>query len=374
MAQKQRRSWGSVTKLDKNVYRIRYWGDKRDGKGYRRLSKTIHGTRREAENEMAKLRVSNSEDAPCPTLKQAYELWWLPAKLDAIKKGTLKESSMYIYQCSWKSVVSPEWGDCILNSLSPLQIQAWLSTLQRTQGKRALALMRQIIDFAVLYEVVEYNVADKPYVLSNNMRKCDAGIYTLNELIQILDIVQGSAIEVPYILAAFGSCRASESLGATIEDVTEQECNGFKFAVVNIDKQITNIGEVKHTLKNHQSKRFVVIPPPISERIFAAQKKSDNWLAHNEDGSVVSYNQLKVLWKKLMDSQKAIPVHPFANLRNSWRTFMAWDLKIPAEKLEKMMGHAGRGVGEIYYNRPTANMFVEAYGEALSKNNPFNLQ
>lgn len=60
-------------------------------------------------------------------------------------------------------------------------------------------------------------------------------------------------------------------------------------------------------------------------------------------------------------------------LRNSWRTIMRWELGIDSDYVEKMMGHAGKGVGEIHYDRPQWRQFADVAGEAwvryMAKNN-----
>lgn len=52
---RKRAERGSIARLDRNRYRIRYWGDKGDGKGYRRLSANFTGTLTEARRERDRL-------------------------------------------------------------------------------------------------------------------------------------------------------------------------------------------------------------------------------------------------------------------------------------------------------------------------------
>ena len=37
---------------------------------------------------------------------------------------------------------------------------------------------------------------------------------------------------------------------------------------------------------------------------------------------------------------------------------------MPEDMCEKMMGHAGRGVGEAYYDRPEEEVFADVVAEA----------
>ena len=55
---------------------------------------------------------------------------------------------------------------------------------------------------------------------------------------------------------------------------------------------------------------------------------------------------------------------PFKNLRNSWRTISRWELGIPEDYVERMMGHGGKNVGEIHYDRPAAEQFADVVADA----------
>ena len=43
---------------------------------------------------------------------------------------------------------------------------------------------------------------------------------------------------------------------------------------------------------------------------------------------------------------------------------MRWELGIDSDYVEKMMGHAGKGVGEIHYDRPQWKQFADVVGDA----------
>jgi hypothetical protein len=56
MARRMREEWGSVTEIDRGKrYRLRYWAETPDG--YKRVSETVRGTRRDAYNLLAKRRL-----------------------------------------------------------------------------------------------------------------------------------------------------------------------------------------------------------------------------------------------------------------------------------------------------------------------------
>lgn len=55
MARRQRASWGSNEDAGRGRRRIRYWADLHDGRGYRRVSETVRGTRKDADDVLARL-------------------------------------------------------------------------------------------------------------------------------------------------------------------------------------------------------------------------------------------------------------------------------------------------------------------------------
>lgn len=62
MPRKQRSTWGSITRLGKDRYRLRWWEERDDG--YVRRSEVVRGTRRAAERRLAEIRSSLDETAP----------------------------------------------------------------------------------------------------------------------------------------------------------------------------------------------------------------------------------------------------------------------------------------------------------------------
>lgn len=82
----QRADWGTDTEVERGKrYRLRYWATV-DGV-YQRCSDTVRGTRRQAYDRLAELRVEHTQDAPCPTVGECYSRWWLPERQKAVEDG-----------------------------------------------------------------------------------------------------------------------------------------------------------------------------------------------------------------------------------------------------------------------------------------------
>ena len=85
------------------------------------------------------------------------------------------------------------------------------------------------------------------------------------------------------------------------------------------------------------------------------------WLADRGDGLPFNVMSLKYAWIAEIE-EDAIP---FANLRNSWRTFAQYDRGIDFDTLEFLMGHIPPGVSGKHYLRPTVENLVNAVAKAM---------
>ena len=364
---RRRSTWGSNTDAGGGYRRLRYWADEHDGRGYVRHSKTIKGTRRQGDEELARLRVAHSQDRPVPTVKQAYETWWLPEALARVDSGRMTRSTLKNYQSRWNAHIRPALGDLPVSDVRPLVIRDWLQGISSGISNSALVMLRQILDLCVLYECIDANPARgvMPTTIRTKAKERDKTTYTAEEMEGALSAVKGTAAYIPAILCGLGSCRVGEALGVRCDEVEEVEANGTIVAVVPISRQADRAGDVSDTLKTPGSSRVVAIPEPWSLDVLDAARANQpgGWLTPDGVGGPLSQFTFNTVWRRALKGA-GIPSIPLRNLRNSWRTIGRWELGIPEDLLEKMMGHAGRGVGEIHYDRPRAEYFADVVSRA----------
>ena len=193
--------------------------------------------------------------------------------------------------------------------------------------------------------VVERNPARAKFTKPTTGAKLDKGTYDSAQACRILDVVDGSFIEPAVILSLFGSCRVGESLSpylSEVEGVTAS--NGMTGAYVNIMRQVGDNGGVTESTKTACSARTVVVVGKPARRLLAVRDAAINdgllWLSDNGLRQPISQRALNNEWKRLM-SDSDMELHPFRNLRNSWRTYMDWEMHVEQSKLEKIMGHGG---------------------------------
>ena len=356
---KRRAAWASIAEVRAGeCYRIRYWSTGPDG--YKRRSKTIRGSRKDAERARAELMLAHSEDAPCPTVGEVWERYALPAYERREKDGDMSAYTLRQYRSGWSRHASPRWADVPCDAVRPLAVQQWLDGLSYNGALQAMNVLRPTVDYAVRYGVVDANPFRERYLMPSKSGKAtmDRGVWALDELGEVWRAVHGEWFEAAFLLAAFGGCRVGESLGVRSDDVTITDVGGVPVALVAIERQVPSVGEVRTTLKNAQSHRTIAVPGRAGLRLAELARERDGWLTGDGLGGPTTQRRLMLAWKS------AGMAHPFRNLRNSYETNARWSLRLPPWIVEPLLGHAGQGVTAQYYDRPSAEMFAEMVADA----------
>ena len=200
---------------------------------------TVTGTRRDADLLLARRRVEHDSDAPVPTLRQAYEAWWLPEFEDAIERGEVKRNTLCTYTSRWRAHLEPAFGSRPVTDIRPLDVQAWLLGMTSNNAKQSIRLLSQVLDVCVRYEVLGTNVAASRYRMPRDSARQPAGVLTMAERDRVLEELRGTCAYLPAVLAGVGSCRVGESLAASVAagDVRAVESHGMTLAVVEIRRQ-----------------------------------------------------------------------------------------------------------------------------------------
>lgn len=364
---RKRRSWGSIKTVTSTKHILRWVENTPEGR--KRRSRTVYCTYKEACFELSKLEVEHSSDKPVPTIGEAYRMWYIPWIDRRVADGRTKENTRKAYLICWENVIKPEWENVPVDMIKPEKAQRWLLTLSVGNANHAIVILRKIFDFAVQYELVPVNKFRLKYEMP--VRKAitrRADTFDLKRAESVLTCLRGLPVEVPYILACFGSARTGESLGVRAHEVSIVEACGIELATVPIVRRMDKEGEAPlpdGDLKNPQSVRTLVIPEPYGTRLheIAQERISEGseWLADRGDGLPLNKNSLKHFW----EITAGVDAIPFANLRNSWRTFAKYDWGIDYDTLEILMGHIPPGITGKHYLRPTVDNLVDAVAKAV---------
>lgn len=360
-SRKKRSAWGALTQVDAQTWRLRYWSAGPDG--YRRRSKTVRGTRLDAERVRSELMLEHSDDAPCPTVGQAWERWALPAWERRVEGGDMAPQTLRQYQSAWSRHASPRWADVPCDAVRPLHVQQWLDGLALNEARGALKVLRPLMDYAVRYGIVDANPFRENYLMPSKgtVAERDKGVWTLAELGEVWRAVRGQWFEAAFLLAAFGGLRVGEALGVRPCDVAPLDVGGTTLAMVTVARQVTNRGgEVTERLKTPQSARTVPVPGRAGARLLELADAADGYLSGDGLGGPSNRFRLGRSWDAACGDAR----RPFQNLRNSYETNMRWELRLPPWIVEPMLGHVGQGVTGQYYDRPQARMLADAVADA----------
>ena len=371
-SRKKRAAWGSLTQVDASTWRIRYWAEGPDG--YRRCSKTVRGTRLDAEKVRAELMLLHGDDAPCPTVGEVWEKFVVPETQNRVNDGDLSPRTQDAYRRSWHADVETRWRDVPCDQVKPLQVQQWLSQLTYSQAKRAVQVMSITFVHAVRYGLCERNPMREKYLMpsKSTVKRRDTGVWTLDELGEVWKAVRRGAawMEPAFIIAAFGGARVSESMGVLAGEVELVDCDGVTVALIPIVRQLTKGEGVSDRLKTERSRRVAIVPGRAALRIASIAETLPNDCPLTNDGMrrYSTRDRLNRAWNRdvlplLPEDQR----HLFQSLRNSWQTNCRWTLEMPPQYVEPLMGHVGQGVTGQHYDRPRVLMLAGAVADAYRK-------
>lgn len=361
----RRRSWGSITESVKGKKYVLRWVENTPS-GRKRLTKTVYGTYREACMELDRLHVEKSDDRPTMTVGEVYTTWYLPDMERRVSIGTLKKGSLNSYTKMWRNHISKRWENVPVDSVKPMDVQEWLLSMPKQTAATCLAVIRAVMDSAVLYELVPTNKFRERYQMPTaSAWNRSTTTLSLKDAEEVLRSLEGDTIEPAFIIACFGGARTGESLGVMCSEVRPLSAGGVDFAVVPIRRRVADGGALMPDgdLKNRQSLRETLIPGVYGERLLRiakAKERAGFELLTSYDGTPISKSSLGSALRKHVDM-------PFANLRNSWRTFAQFEWGIDHETLEILMGHVLPGVSGKHYIRPDIKQIAERFAEAFTR-------
>lgn len=362
-----RSDWGSVQEIDRGRrYRLRWWQETPDG--YKRCSETVRGTRRDAYDRLAQIRLKHSHDAPCPTVGDVWSRWYRPQLQRMVDGGDRRASTLYVYDSTWRTCAAPRWADVPCDQVRPLDVQQWLDGLTHSAADGSMRILRPALDVAVRYGAVDTNPFRERYLMPSRSTttRQDDGIWTLAQLGETWARIHGAWYESAFLLAGFGGLRVGESLGVRVDDVTDATRDGVPMALVRVERQVGDSG-VSETLKTPQSRRTVPVVGRAGLWLLdhARGGGDGGWMTGNGGGEPSVQKTMRRAWMR--DGGE----HPFRNLRNSWQTCMRWELRVPPYLIEPMMGHVGHDVTSIHYDRPLAEEYADVMAEAY-RAHPFD--
>ena len=369
MPRRKRDEWGSIKTVRRDVHYIRFWADLHDGRGYRRCSETVHGPKRLAQERRRELRELHSDDTPHFTMGQAHEILWLPEAQERLAEGSLAKATLSLYGSMWRNHIAPAWAAQPIDDIDPVEVQAWLLGLSRWNAVHSLSLASSVAETAIMFRRASTNPfrpSKRPYRMPSGSDGHTKAVWDLQTIGRAAQALKGTPLELPLILVGLGSCRVGEAMAVMADEVEVTREHGMLVARVPVRRQLLKTGEVTETLKTPQSARVVCVPEPWSLRVAEVAKARRNegleWLADNGRGAPLERGTLYKRWRQAFGAGgplEGFEKVPLTNLRNSWQTFMRWELGVDADLVDSMMGHKGKDTRTRYYDRPLPDVYAE---------------
>ena len=351
MSRKKRSSWGSVQKLSTNRYRLRWI------EAGTRKSEIVHGTRREAEDRLAALRVARAEATESRvTVEDVYNRYYLPEC-----KRTTAEATQKLTEGTWERYVLPRWGNLALDKVKPLDVQEWLLTLTASTAPIALKILRGVYRLAMIYEL-----ADKSPVAVNFERPTNGVLARTSRVIEEseMEVYYSAALaaRIPavFILCACAGLRVGEALGVRVGEIERETVGSSVLACVPVARQVGNDGSVSDRLKTPKSARWSACGGVWAGRLLElqaeAQEHGDVWLTDNGLGCPAKQSDARRWWMRELD-RAGLERVPLQNLRPTYATHMG-NKQAPVESVARLMGHSKPTITYGVYERPTKAGFV----------------
>lgn len=292
-----------------------------------------------------------------------YLLEWM----EVYVKVNLRRSTYLGYQRIVKNHLIPHLGELPLKDVTPMSIDrlyAFLLQNGRADGNGGLSAKSVLYTHRVFNEAMEHAVKKRLIYLNPiksvmnipKPKRFKGGVYSAEEILQLLEIVKNTRLEVPVALAAVCGLRRGECLALTNDDID------FKNQLITINKQLLELENkaVVGEPKSEESNRLVSAPAEIFkiiERHIRWNKQNRNLLGleyedHglivcNDNGTPIRPVYFSKRFAKFIEKNGMKHVR-FHDLRHSCASLM---LKsgVAMKTASQILGHSSIGITADLY-------------------------
>lgn len=261
---------------------------------------------------------------------------WLAIRVDKAQSTQDRDRS-YL-----SSMILPVFGDRPIRSITPSEIEAWLSSLDRapnTRGK-ALQILRTILDLARRDRLITANPASDVKPPSMKPRRVGTALsdVQINEIIAVAEDIDERTAVVVHLMARCG-LRIGEALALRRRDVDLDN------ALLHVRTSMTRSGPVRPVKGRHREDegRVVPIPDDVAGRLrrhFTERPITgiDNFVVTAPHGGPLRYSNWRSrVWVKITEGVN-FNVTPHDLRRTAATRLFVEDRWTPAE-VQAFLGH-----------------------------------
>lgn len=343
-----RRSAGSIQSRGEGRWLVQVTAGRDPATGKRRrLSKSLRGSKRDAERELAKLLLDVGEvDAAMTslTVDQYLTQVWVPSLT------RLRRLTVIGYESKIRGLIKPYLGASRLDAVTPYMLDRWLGDLARdgVSGHSALhafRVLRTATRQAVRWRLLSADPTAA--VTPPKAEPHDPQILSADQVNRMLDAFTGSPIEPAVVLALAAGLRRSEICGLTWNDID------FDAGTVTIRRGLheTKGGETWHEQPKSLTSRRTVSLPEWSLEVLKGSRGV---------GPVVTVKPtaLSRMYVKHRDEHE-LPAIPLRDLRHTHAT-LALAQGVDVVAVSRRLGHSDIAVTSSYYLRPLRSVDEDA--------------
>lgn len=347
---------------------INYGKDPITGKRKREY-KTVHGTKKQAETELARILAAvDSGNYTVNTSSMSLEAWmkeWLELYCLNIEESTLDN---YIGQIN--RYIIPKLGKIPLNALRNHHIQAWINSLL-DYGLAPKTVRNVYMNLqAATKKAVKLRMINVDPCDGTELPKCEKKefqIYDAEELQVMLDHAKDTDMYFPLLLEAMLGLRRGELLALRWDDID------FDNAVIHIRRNriYANHKVFEKGPKSKAGIRDIAIGPQMVEIMKEEYRKynhdkedygyeftDEGYVVRQENGQPYHPDSWKTKWTRFMKREELNPIR-FHDIRHSNATALI-EMGTDPKTVQQRLGHSTIAVTMDIYAHTTSKMKREA--------------
>ena len=333
-----------------------------------RYNKTVHGSKKQAERELAKFysecEAGNINKSDKTTIRDLANLY-----IEEYVKKHLKASNMRIVLPAVNAHIIPDLGKRKAAKLSRLDVQQWVNSLgeehkiKRKDGTIAIkklspksirnyySILSGIMQFGIHMDIIDQNPC-RDIILPKKEQK-EAKYYSKEDVAKLLDALERVPQEelkykAAIYIALFGGLRKGEIAGLNWEDV---DMESGQVSIRRTRMIQTGSGIYEDVPKTEKSTRTITLPAQVisllrslraqqnEEKLSLGSKWQDSPALFKNGFGAPLYPQMLHRWFSEFIKENELPPLTLHGLRHTHTSLLAY-MQTDKVEISKRLGHS----------------------------------